>query len=63
MDTKTKLKVISVTMRLVAVFPIFFYLAYRVLALVEATPFMWYLFWTYIPLVVIASLLAVIIED
>lgn len=42
--------------------PIFAYLSYEVLTLVHATELMWFLFWIYIPAIIVTSTIAAAVD-
>jgi membrane protein DedA with SNARE-associated domain len=44
------------------VMPIWFYLLYKVLSAVNATELMWFLFWVYIPVGILARIIYAIVE-
>ena len=43
--------------------PIWLYLVYKILLLVEATELMWFLYWIYVPAVVLVSVLNIILDE
>ena len=43
---------------LFVVLPIWFYLMFSILKMVEATDVMWWLYWSYVPIVALANILA-----
>lgn len=52
-----KAKGIAAILSVLVVLPIWFYLFYKVLAAVNASELMWFLYWIYLPVALIASLL------
>lgn len=54
--------VISVLLRLLITMPIWYYLLYKVLQLVEATELMWFLFWVYMPVAAIAAVIDTVVS-
>lgn len=55
-------KVVHLVLTLFVVGPIWYYLMYKILQSVEASELMWFLFWIYVPIGVITSILRVITE-
>jgi len=53
---KNKLIVVLITTLLIQT-PIYFYLVIQILKRVQATELMWFLFWIYVPISIITSLL------
>jgi hypothetical protein len=45
------------------VMPIWFYLLYKILESVGASELMWFLFWIYIPVNILVSLIVRLVED
>lgn len=58
-----KWKIISLILGLTTYFPIWFYLMYKILQSVEASELMWFLFWVYIPVTIIITILTKIGEE
>lgn len=56
------MKVISTLIALFVSMPIWYYLMYKILTLVQATELMWFLYWIYLPFGLFASLLAKLVE-
>ena len=44
-------------------FPIWFYLLYQVLVRVQASELMWFLFWVYVPVQVVAAAIVRLADD
>lgn len=44
-----KAKAVAAILALFVALPIWFYLLYRILELVQATELMWFLYWVYLP--------------
>lgn len=59
----SKTKVIGSILMLLVSTPIWYYLLFKILKAIEATELMWFLFWVYIPIVIIATFLVQIAED
>jgi hypothetical protein len=57
MRKSTKLS-ISVALTVAVQYPIYFWLVYQVLKRVEATELMMFLFWVYVPVVIISKVFA-----
>lgn len=57
------LKVISTILGVFIVAPIWYYLLYKMLEAVNASELMWFLFWAYIPVSLITSILLKITND
>ena len=49
-----KMKIIGATVAVFIVLPIWFYLLFKVLAAVNASELMWFLFWIYVPAAVLS---------
>lgn len=58
-----KWKTISLVLGLTTYIPIVIYLTYKVLKLVEATELMWFLFWIYVPVMIIIQIISKVAED
>lgn len=58
-----KWKIFSLILGLTTYLPIGFYLMYKVLKFVEATELMWFLFWIYVPVTIIISIITKVVED
>ena len=54
-----KAKVLGNIIHILLIMPIWYYLLYQILARVNATELMWFLFWIYVP----ASLLGLILVE
>ena len=63
MENKTKLKVISVILHLFICLPIWFYLLYKILKAIQATELMMFLFWVYLPLTILITIILKLAED
>ena len=59
----SKMKVIKTIISVLLTTPLWFYLIYKILILVEATELMWFLFWIYIPASLIVITLSFLIEE
>jgi hypothetical protein len=57
MKTATAIIAIFVTM------PIWIYLQYKILELVNASELMWFLFWVYVPVVILTAVIKAIIDE
>ena len=57
-----KLKVLNALLTLCCTLPIWYYLLYKILTLVESTELMWFLFWVYIPFGIAANLTSQFME-
>ena len=62
MSETNKYKLISGILALVITFPIWFYLLYSILKLVNATELMMFLFWVYVPVQILILIIAKIGE-
>ena len=58
---KSKLEIVVNILGLLVAMPIWFYLQYQILIRVQATELMMFLFWIYVPVVFLVSLLAKIL--
>lgn len=56
-------KIVSGILALLVSLPIWFFLQYRVLVMVNATELMWFLFWVYLPVSIIVNVIAKVTED
>jgi hypothetical protein len=56
-------KIITVVIFLVVTGPIWFYLLYKILQAVKATELMWFLYWIYLPSVIVGGIIAKLSED
>jgi hypothetical protein len=56
------LKVICGLVIIFITLPIWFYLLYKILVIVNATDLMWFLYYIYVPFTIFASVLAKIVE-
>ena len=50
-----KLKLLSAVLMVLLSTPIWLYLQYKIMVLVNATELMWFLFWIYLPVSVVAT--------
>ena len=57
------MKKASLFMAIFISLPIWFYLLYKILEAVQATELMWFLYWIYIPSVIIGTILARAFEE
>jgi len=55
-------EIITLMLSIFILFPIQIFLYYKVLLAVKATELMWFLFWVYIPLAIIMSIIIKVIE-
>ena len=53
-----KTNAVSGVLAIFVTMPIWFYLLHEILEAVNATEFMWFLYWVYVPAVLLASVLA-----
>lgn len=53
------MKAVVVMLRLFIMTPIWYWLTYQVLDRVHATELMWFLYWVYVPVAILASCIAV----
>ena len=56
------MKVIGAILGLFVSLPIWFFLMYRVLEAVNATELMWFLYWIYLPVTILVSVITKIAE-
>lgn len=61
MENETKGKVIMGVLKLLILTPIGFYLFFNVLKSINATELIWFLFWMYVPIMVICAIISTII--
>ena len=54
--------VISALLTLCLSLPIWYYLIYKILTLVQATELMWFLYWIYLPFGLFAAVLAKLVD-
>lgn len=52
----------AVFMSLLAI-PVWLYLVYRMLVMIGATEFMWFLYWAYVPLTIITQVFSKLIQN
>lgn len=57
------MKVIAGILALFVTLPIWFFLFYKILEAVNASELMWFLFWIYVPVSIIISVISKIAED
>jgi len=57
------MKIVSAFITLVVGLPIWLYLQYQVLVRVEASELMWFLFWVYLPAVILAGIVGKLAEQ
>jgi hypothetical protein len=60
---KKSLSIISGSLITLVVFPIWYYLLYKILQAVNATELMWFLFWIYTPVHLISFIIAKAIKE
>ena len=58
-----KTKIIAIILYMFIVAPIWVYLLYKILEYVEATELMWLLYWIYVPVAIISSILIKVSEE
>jgi len=58
-----KMKIAKTLIVMTISMPIWFYLVYKILLLVDASELMWFLFWIYIPATLIGTFLGMLIEE
>ncbi|MCK5293889.1 MAG: hypothetical protein KAJ49_04505 [Arcobacteraceae bacterium] len=58
-----KWKTISLVLGLTTYLPIWFYLMYKILQYIEASELMWFLFWIYLPVTIIITIISKIGEE
>lgn len=56
------IKIFNGLLALVITLPIWFYLQYKILVMIQATELMWFLFWVYLPVTIFISVTSKIIE-
>lgn len=56
-------KVIALLLYLFVSAPIWYYLIYKVLTAINATELMWFLFWVYAPVTILASVITKVSQD
>lgn len=59
----SKIKIITGVLSVCLTIPIWLYLFYKVMVMVQATELMWFLFWVYVPVVIVVSALKMVVED
>lgn len=57
------MKVIAGLISMFITLPIWYFLFYKILEAVNASELMWFLFWVYVPISVLVSIIAKISED
>jgi hypothetical protein len=57
------MKAIGGVLSIFITMPIWFFLLYRILQFVQATELMWFLYWAYVPISVLAAIILKIAED
>ncbi len=57
------MKIVSAILTVMVTIPIWFYLLYKILQAVNASELTWFLFWIYVPVIILVSLLKFIIDD
>lgn len=60
---KTALAIITLLLGVFITLPIWFYLIYKILILVNATELMWFLFWIYLPITTLMTILGRVAEN
>jgi quinol-cytochrome oxidoreductase complex cytochrome b subunit len=61
-DAMKSMKFITSVLTVCITIPIWFYLLYKILRAVEASDLMWFLFWVYVPFLILVLLLKSIME-
>jgi hypothetical protein len=57
------MKAVNGIMTILVCLPIWLYLQYKILVLVEATELMWFLFYVYIPAIIITAMIRVALGE
>ena len=57
------IKIVTAILSILITQPIWIYLMYKILEAVNASALMWFLFWVYVPVLVVALTLKIIIDD
>lgn len=60
---KSKLQLFAGLISLLVTLPIWYYLQYKILEIVNASELMWFLFWIYLPVGVIMAILNKFVEN
>ena len=63
MTIKQKMGCLFGGLRILVISPIWYYLIYSILRLVQATDIMWFLFWIYLPVGVVISFVEVLLTS
>lgn len=58
-----KTKLVTALMYLLIVTPIWFYLLYKILVAVNASELMWFLYWIYLPMVIVTGVVTKLVSD
>lgn len=61
--TNKKAEHVSAFIKFFLATPMFLWLAHEILERVEATELMWFIYWAYIPIILVAILLAAVAAD
>ena len=56
--SKSRLATIATVIRVLVLFPIMAWMSYQILDRVNASELMWFLYWAYVPIAVIAIIIA-----
>lgn len=56
-------KIVVIVLYTLVVAPIWYYLMYKILTLVNATELMWFLFWVYVPVGFICGIISKVVES
>lgn len=56
-------KIITLIVGLLITGPIWYYLLYKILELVNATELMWFLYWVYLPIAIVMGVVAKLSDD
>lgn len=59
----SRAKILHTTLLLLVYMPMSLTLSYKLLASVEATDFMWFLYWANIPVLLVITILAAVVGD
>lgn len=58
-----KAKVASGILSVCVTIPIWIYLWYRIMSMVQATELMWFLFWVYVPVAIVVASLKMVADE
>ena len=57
------MKIVGALLGVFVSLPIWFYLLFTILTAIQATPLTWFLFWVYIPVTFLVSIVGAILKD